>query len=557
MSLPARFLPALILAAILLPIGAGLWQTALAAAGHLPAIGAQGPDLAAWAALWDRPGLGRAVWLSLFTGIGATLLSFLLALASAVAITRKGRGGRLLAPLLAMPHAALAIGLAFVMAPSGWIARVIAPVLGWDRPPDIASIGDPFGLSLIAGLTVKEFPFLLLMMLTACAQIPLQCHLRAGRALGASEARLWLAIVLPQIWPLMRLPVLVVLAYSMSVVDVALILGPSNPPTLAVLLARDYADPDLTRLMSGSAGSLLQLALVGAAAGAVLLIRGPVARLGGAWVHAGAPAPGAGIALRALRGAAWIAMTLGFGAMVALVIWSLAWRWAFPDLVPQELSLRIWARSAQGWAAPLANTLIMAGASTALALLAAIAWLESETRSNRRMPWAEAAIFVPLLLPQIGFLFGVNTAALRAGLSPGMWLVVWGHAIFVFPYAMIALADPWRSVDPRHFRAGAALGAGPWRRLFALRLPILLRLILTAAAIGIAVSVAQYLPTLFLGAGRTPSLTTEAVTLAASSDRRVTAVVATIQAALPLMGFAAAFVIPAILHRNRRHLRGA
>lgn len=50
---------------------------------------------------------------------------------------------------------------------------------------------------------------------------------------------------MPQVWPLIRLPVLVVLAYSLSVVDMALILGPSNPPTLAVLLTRLFSDPDL------------------------------------------------------------------------------------------------------------------------------------------------------------------------------------------------------------------------------------------------------------------------------------------------------------------------
>ena len=38
--------------------------------------------------------------------------------------------------------------------------------------------------------------------------------------------------------------------------------------------------------------------------------------------------------------------------------------------------------------------------------------------------------------------------------------------------------------------------------------------ILTAAAVGFAVSVGQYLPTLLIGAGRLPTITTEAVALA-------------------------------------------
>jgi putative thiamine transport system permease protein len=120
---------------------------------------------------------------------------------------------------------------------------------------------------------------------------------------------------------------------------------------------------------------------------------------------------------------------------------------------------------------------------------------------------------------------------------------------------MIALSEPWRALDARLLRLAAALGAGRWRRLIALRLPMLLGPILTAAAIGVAVSVAQYLPTLFLGAGRIATLTTEAVTLSSGSDRRVTGVYASLQAALPFAAYGLAALVPAWWHRNRRDLR--
>ena len=75
-------------------------------------------------------------------------------------------------------------------------------------------------------------------------------------------------------------------------------------------------------------------------------------------------------------------------------------------------------------------------------------------------------------------------------------------------------------------------------------------------AIGFAVSVAQYLPTIFAGGGRFVTLTTEAVSLASGADRRVIGVYAFLQAVLPLAGFAAALAIPAWLYRDRRALRG-
>lgn len=215
--------------------------------------------------------------------------------------------------------------------------------------------------------------------------------------------------------------------------------------------------------------------------------------------------------------------------MLSLLIWSLAWRWPWPDLLPESWSLRAWSSPGSGWAAALGNTLILAAATTALSLALAIAWLEGEDRARRgRSSWAEALIYLPLLVPQMGFLFGLNVLFLRAGLSGGYIAVIWAQALFVFPYVMIALSDPWRALDPRLVRAAGSLGAGPWRRLFTVKLPVLLTPILTAAAIGIAVSVAQYLPTLFMGAGRIATLTTEAVTLSSSSDRRVTSVYATL-----------------------------
>jgi putative thiamine transport system permease protein len=86
---------------------------------------------------------------------------------------------------------------------------------------------------------------------------------------------------------------------------------------------------------------------------------------------------------------------------------------------------------------------------------------------------------------------------------------------------------------------------------------MMLRAILTAFAFGFAISIAQYLPTLMIGAGRLPTVTTEAVALAAGGDRRVLGAFALIQSALPIVAFVAAAWIPAILYRRRRALRGA
>ena len=63
-------------------------------------------------------------------------------------------------------------------------------------------------------------------------------------------------------------------------------------------------------------------------------------------------------------------------------------------------------------------------------------------------------------------------------------------------------------------------------------------------------------PTLFLGAGRIATLTTEAVTLSSSADRRIVGTYASLQAALPFAAYALALALPRLIFRNRRALLG-
>ncbi|RNF36023.1 hypothetical protein [Paracoccus methylarcula] len=256
---------AIVMLGLVIPIAAGFRETGRAAFGVMPVIGAAEFGLAPWRHFLDLPGVATSLRLSLVTGLGASLLSLVLAIGFCATVhDRMDRrsGGRMLAPFLAAPHAAMAIGLAFVLAPSGWVARLLAPVLGLDQPPGLAIVNDPWGIALIIGLTVKEMPFLLLVILSALTQIPVRVHMAAGRALGYGRGIVWIKLIMPQVWPLIRLPVLVVIAYSLSVVDMAIILGPSNPPTLAVLLTRLFSDPDIAMILPASAGGLVQAGMV-------------------------------------------------------------------------------------------------------------------------------------------------------------------------------------------------------------------------------------------------------------------------------------------------------
>src|SRR5690606_19974779 len=139
---------------------AGTWAPAF---GVLPALGGTRPSLEPWRRLAEAPELAGALRLSLVSGFGATVLALALALGSIAAWhgTRAFRlVRRLLAPWLAVPHAAFALGLAFLLAPSGLAARLLSPwATGWERPPDWALVQDQAGIALTLGLALKETPF--------------------------------------------------------------------------------------------------------------------------------------------------------------------------------------------------------------------------------------------------------------------------------------------------------------------------------------------------------------------------------------------------------------
>lgn len=552
------FAPWITIAVFLLPVAAGLVGTALPAFGYLPAIGGEHLSTEPWRALAEQPGVMASVRLSAQTGLLATALSLasaasFCALLQEHALYRRLRA--MVSPLLATPHVALAIGLAFVIAPSGWLLRLASQALtGWERPPaDLVTVRDPQGLAMVLGLLLKETPYLILMTMSALNQVPHAALRRTGAALGYRPAAAWFKLVFPLVYAQLRLPVYAVLAFSMSTVEVGLILGPGNPPPLALLAARWFADYDLQRYFPAAAAAALQGLLVLAALLAWRAGEVGVARIGRAWCERGARAGVVEPLARAAAGLAAFGLVLGLVALIGTAIWSFAQSWRFPAALPEQWTTQNWALQLPRMAETVLTTIGLALASALVAVLLAIACLEAETRRGRaptrRVLWL---LYAPLLVPQIAFLYGFQVALVKLGLD-GRWLAVaWSHLVFVLPYALLSLADHWRALDPRYARSAAALGATPWQVLYRVRLPLLLKPLLLAFAIGCAVSVGQYLPTLFAGAGRVATLTTEAVTLSSGADPRLMGVYALLQAGIPLLIYGAALLLPALLYQRRK-----
>lgn len=539
------FAPGLMLAGLALPIAAGL-------AGTLaPAVSGHG-----FATLGQWPGLPRALALSVGTGLISTLVALAITVLMIAALhDRPGFVAfrRVLSPLLALPHAAAALGLAFLVVPSGWIVRLISPwATGWDTPPDLLILNDPMGIALTLGLVAKEVPFLMLMALAILPQTDMARRGQIAASLGYGRVMGFVLSTLPALYKGLRLPVFAVLAYGMTNVDMAMILGPTLPPSLAVQITDWMGAPSLQHLSTAAAGALVQLALVAATLALWLGVERVLAPLIPVLAAAGLRARALDAPMAVLAGlmAGLIALGL-FAGMTGLALWSFAGLWQFPDALPETLSLKTWAKAAPDLAQQSATTLAIALAASLGALALALAALEAEARHGRAIG-AIWLIYLPLIMPQVAFLPGLQVMALHLGAKGSAATVAAAHLIFVLPYVWLSLAPAFRGWDGRIGLTAAAMGTKPARIFWRLRLPMLLAPVLTALAVGVAVSVGQYLPTLMLGGGRVETLTTEAVALSSGGDRRLIGATALMQMALPALGFALALGLPRLIFRHRR-----
>ena len=535
----------LLAAALLLMAGLPMLATAALALASLL-------DAAAWQALWHDPVWPRALGLSLWTGLASTALAWWLCavlLAQGFVQGRLARVLRFLPVMLATPHAAFAIGLVFLVSPSGWLLRAFSPWLtGFDWPPAWPTTQDPWGLGLILALVAKEVPFLLWTAATQLQREDVRARWHREHALaqtlGYSPQRAWWRVVWPQLAGRLRWPLLAVLAYGLTVVDMALIIGPASPPTLAVLAWQWLQDADpLLNAQGAAAGGVLAVAVLLVALGwqaaqSTTAFRPGLfnGQRGALRQHAGR---NAGNKTNALLTGLYAAVLL------ALAVGSVAGLWPFPALWPEQLTGQAWASVAAS-SATLGTTLTLAlGASTA-ALLWSVAWLEVAPPA-----WDQAlrpVLYLPLVLPAVLWVVGLYGLALRLQLE-GQWLgLLLAHTLMVLPYVLLALSPAYRGFDARYGALCATLGHGHAAFLWRVKWPLLRRSLSASAAVGFAVSVAQYLPTLFVGAGRHASVTTEAVALAAGAQRSLTSAYAALQFALPVLAFALA----AWLGRPRR-----
>ena len=554
--------PKLLMAILILPVLGGLLGVILPAFGWLPALDKTQFNLQGFEQLMQTPGIVQMIGLSFFSSIVSGLLAFiitLLLIATYFDSPWLARIQRLLGPILVIPHAAAAIAIAFLITPSGMIARLLSPwITGWQSPIDWLLPHDPYGISIIMGLTLKELPFLLLMTLSAIAQPALNIKLRAqyrlALSLGYYPMTAFFKAVLPNIYPLMRLPILAILAYASASVEMPLILGPNTPPTLAVAIMNWFHDVDLSLRIKASAGALLQLLITVAVLITWWILERLTLAITCKSLSNGQRQYGDIVWAKVISVFTVLLISSIALALLGMVFWSFAGYWQFPLALPEQWVLLHWKSALLQVQTPIINSLSIGFVSTSVAVILTLLTLEYEKQNGAQLSnYSSLIIYLPLMIPSIAFLFGLVWLQEALHSKTTFINVALAHLLFVLPYVFLSLATSYRKLDPRYAQVAASLGASPLKIFLQVSLPQLLMPILMASALGLAISFSQYLPTLLVGGGRLNTVTTEAVSLANGASRRTSAVYALIQMLLPAIAFSMIWLVSTRQNKQRTH----
>lgn len=209
-----------------------------------------------------------------------------------------------------------------------------------------------------------------------------------------------------------------------------------------------------------------------------------------------------------------------------IAIWAFADRWTWPNLLPQEFSLRGFEEVLSGrMGSGLPMILQSVGIALATAVLAtAVACLAA--RATSHYTWRGKTIFsfsviLPFIIPVTVFAMGVQVLFIHSGIARTVPGVILSHAIVALPYAIIIMSDVTRAAGTRLEEAAHALGAGTLATTLHVTIPAILPGILSSLSMSYILSFSQYFLTLLIGGGTVRTFAVVLFPYLSSGDRTI------------------------------------
>jgi putative spermidine/putrescine transport system permease protein len=225
--------------------------------------------------------------------------------------------------------------------------------------------------------------------------------------------------------------------------------------------------------------------------------------------------------------------------MIPLLIWSISFRWFFPDLLPSQLSGRAWeyvfSPTADVFPA-LIDTTIIALSVTVISILIGVPAgraLGLHNFAGKRI--VELLILAPTIVPGLAVVLGIHVVFIRYGLATTMIGVILVHLIPTLPYMTLVMSGVFANYNPEFEQQARSLGAGPIPTLWYVMIPSILPGVIVGALFTFLISWSQYILTLLIGGGRVVTLPLLLFSFATTGDNAITGALSIV------------FVLPGIL----------
>lgn len=220
---------------------------------------------------------------------------------------------------------------------------------------------------------------------------------------------------------------------------------------------------------------------------------------------------------------AYLLLIAGFiiGPFLPLIIQSLAFRWAWPDLLPGTWWMEQRAKSplplawdyvlspySRVWEATL-NTVLIGSIVTVICLAICLPAARVLARQSfRGKSGFEFFLSLPLIVPEAAIGIALLMIFIRLGIAGSYTGIIIAHLIPTIPYMIRMLTAVYQGLGKDFEEQAMILGAGRWQVLRLVTLPMLLPGVVAGALFTFLVSTNIFLLTFFLGQGKIITLPT-------------------------------------------------
>jgi len=481
---------------LLYPLGSAM-LLAFVRSGDEPSL--TGLTLANFARFFTAASYQRALWNSIYSGLAATLIATAIALPMAYAVARIAmplRGlisAMTVVPLISPPFIG-AYAWIILLGRNGSITQWVHQWTGWTLPTIYGPVG------VILALALSYFPYVYLIVQGALAAADPHIE-EAARMAGASRARIVRTITLPLVYPAVAASMLIVFIKAIGDFGVPSILGGEFQVLPTLIYYQIHGFFNLNAAAAIAAVNVLltvlaMLALEWLNRTRSFVTVGGTARAAARFTNARARAFG--------NVYCWLVIVIAILPQLVIALASFADRWP-GTMLPESYTLDHYRRVWSQLTSPIANSLILAGAATAICVVFGTVTAYASARGRLRARWAlDVMIMLPFVLP--GLVVGV---AYLTAFNSG-WLVLTGTGIIlVLAYFTRRVAFIFRSVattitqiDPRLEDASTICGAGWSATMRRVMVPLAAPAILAGAILVFSTLIGEISATVLLYSAR-------------------------------------------------------